>query len=66
VTSNGSVAPGLVGVGLPVLPRKGLLQLAISVSAVADVMDPAEARHIASLIDTAIRKRLTQPQHLAA
>jgi hypothetical protein len=40
------------------LPRKGLLQLAISVSAVADVMDSGEARNIASLLDAAIRRRL--------
>ncbi len=59
--SSGSVANGLVGVGVPVLPRRGVLQLAISVSAVADVIDPGEARHIASLIDAAMHKRLTQP-----
>jgi DNA-binding IclR family transcriptional regulator len=58
VVSSGTVASGLVGVGVPVLPRKGLLQLAISVSAVADVMDPGEARNIASVIDAAIRRRL--------
>lgn len=57
--SSGTVAAGLVGVGVPVLPRKGLLQMAISVSAVADVIDPREARQIASLIDGAIRRRLT-------
>lgn len=59
--SSGTVASGLVGVGLPVLPRRGLLQLAISVSAVADVMDPGEARTIAVQIDTAIRRRLASP-----
>jgi DNA-binding IclR family transcriptional regulator len=58
IISSGTVASGLVGVGMPVLPRKGLLQLAISVSAVTDVMDPTEARKIASLIDTAIKRRL--------
>lgn len=56
--SSGSVANGLVGVGMPVLPRKGLLQLAISVSAVADVMDADEARQIARVIDAAIKRRL--------
>lgn len=65
-TSRGSVADGLVGVGVPVLPRRGLLQLAISVSAVADVIDPAEARGIATVIDTAIRARLAQARGLAA
>ena len=64
--SSGTVADGLVGVGVPVLPRRGLLQLAISVSAVADVMDPAEARQIAGIIEAGIRKRLAQPQELAA
>jgi DNA-binding IclR family transcriptional regulator len=62
VISSGTVANGLVGVGMPVLPRKGLLQLAISVSAVADVMNAAEAKQIASLIDAAIKRRLSQPQ----
>lgn len=59
--SSGTVASGLVGVGLPVLPRKGLLQLAISVSAVADVMDSGEARKIATQIDAAIKRRLALP-----
>jgi DNA-binding IclR family transcriptional regulator len=58
--SAGSVGPGLVGVGVPVLPRKGLLQLAISVSAVADTMDAREARQIAGIIDAAIRKKFTE------
>lgn len=62
VVSSGTVAGGLVGVGVPVLPRKGLLQLAISVSAATDVMDPGEARQIASLIDAAIRRRLESAQ----
>lgn len=57
--SAGSVANGLVGVGVPVLPRNGLLQLAVSVSAVADVMDPVEARRIAAVIDRAIKARLS-------
>ena len=58
--STGSVAGGLVGVGVPVLPRSGLLQLAVSVSAVADIMDPGEARRIAETIDRAIKARLAQ------
>ncbi len=64
--SSGSVADGLVGVGVAVLPRRGLLQLAISVSAVADVMDANEARHIAGIIAAGIRKRLSDTQELAA
>lgn len=55
--SAGSVAEGLVGVGVPILPKTGLLQLAISVSAVADVMVPEEARRIATSISAAIRRR---------
>ncbi len=64
--SSGSVADGLVGVGVPVLPRRGLLQLAISVSAVADVLDTDEARQIAGVIAAAIRNRLKQAQDIAA
>lgn len=56
--STGSVANGLVGIGVPVLPRTGLLQLAVSVSAVANVVDPVEARRIAAVIDRAIKVRL--------
>lgn len=59
--SSGSVANGLVGLGVPVLPRQGLLQLAISVSAVADAIDPAEARRFAGMIKEAIRARLARP-----
>ena len=54
---------GLVGVGVPVLPRQGLLQLAISVSAVAETIDPAEARRFAGIIKEAIRARLARPVH---
>jgi DNA-binding IclR family transcriptional regulator len=53
--SSGSVARGLTGVGVPVLPRRGLLQLAVSVSAVADTIDFSEAKQIAGVIDAAIR-----------
>jgi DNA-binding IclR family transcriptional regulator len=60
--SSGTVASGLVGVGMPVLPRRGLLQLAVSVSAVADVMDPGEAKQIATQIDAAIKRRLASPR----
>jgi DNA-binding IclR family transcriptional regulator len=65
--SAGSVGPGLVGVGVPVLPRRGLLQLAVSVSAVADTMDPREARQIAGVIDSAIRNKFSAaPAQLAS
>ncbi|MCB2076582.1 MAG: helix-turn-helix domain-containing protein [Novosphingobium sp.] len=59
--SAGSVANGLVGVGMTVQPRTGLLHLAVSVSAVADVMDPGEARSIAVTIERAIKARMAQP-----
>lgn len=55
--SSGTVANGLSGIGMAVLPRKGLLQLAISVSAVADQFDPDEARQIAHTIASAIHAR---------
>lgn len=54
--SSGSVANGLSGVGVAITPQEGLLQLAISVSAVTDSIDSIEARHFASIIGTAIRK----------
>lgn len=66
VVSSGSVADGLVGLGVPVLPRQGLLQLAVSVSAVADVIDPDEARQIAAIITSGIRQRLSQTRSIAA
>jgi DNA-binding IclR family transcriptional regulator len=54
--SCGTVAAGLAGVGVAVLPRQGLLQLAISVSAVTDAFDPAEARQFAGIIAATIRE----------
>lgn len=56
--SSSSVAEGLVGVGMSVPQRGGLLHLAISVSAVADIIDPGEARGIAATIETAIRQKI--------
>ncbi|MDR2856898.1 MAG: hypothetical protein LBV50_03515, partial [Novosphingobium sp.] len=53
--SAGSVAAGLAGVGVAIQPNDGLLQLAISVSAVTDAIDPTEARQIAAIIQTSIR-----------
>lgn len=52
--TNGSVASGLSGVGVPVLPRTGILQLAVSVSAVAETIEPAEACHFAGIISQAL------------
>jgi DNA-binding IclR family transcriptional regulator len=54
VFSAGTVARGVCGVGVPVLPRRGLVQLAVSVSAVTDQMDPAEARRFAAIIRAAL------------
>jgi DNA-binding IclR family transcriptional regulator len=53
--SCGTVATGLAGIGVAVLPQQGLLQLAISVSAVTDTFDPAEARQFAGIIAGTIR-----------
>jgi DNA-binding IclR family transcriptional regulator len=63
--TNGSVALGLSGVGVPVVPKTGILQLAMSVSAVAETIDPSEARHFASIIGNAIRALpvISSPYH---
>jgi DNA-binding IclR family transcriptional regulator len=53
--SAGSVARGVCGVGVAVLPKRGLLQLAISVSAVTEAMDFAEAQRFAAIIQSALR-----------
>lgn len=52
--SSGSVAAGLTGIGVAVPARRGLMQIAISVSAVADTIELVKARQIASVITTAI------------
>lgn len=57
--SSGSVSLGVSGVGVPVLPQRGLMQLAVSVSAVTDSIDLAEAQKFAAIIKAA----LTQVQH---
>jgi len=59
--SSGSVANGLAGVGVAVLPRTGILQLAVSVSAVAEAIDIDEAGRFAGIIAAAIRKQLARP-----
>ena len=53
--SSGSVAPGICGVGVAVVPKIGLLQLAVSVSAVCDTMDRSEARKFADAIRSALQ-----------
>jgi DNA-binding IclR family transcriptional regulator len=53
--SSGTVARGVVGVGVAILPKQGRVQLALSVSAVASAIDPSEARKLASVISTAIK-----------
>lgn len=53
-TSSGTVARGVSGIGVPVLPCKGLMQLAISVSAVTDAISEEEARAFARIIKTAL------------
>lgn len=61
--SSGTVARGVSGVGVPVLPRRGFLQLAISISAVADAIDPVEARKFADLIRSALAQIAYQPSN---
>ncbi|HEX7856358.1 MAG TPA: IclR family transcriptional regulator C-terminal domain-containing protein [Sphingobium sp.] len=54
--SSGSVAQGLTGIGVPILPRQGLIQLAISVSAVVNSINPTEARQLANVISQVIHQ----------
>ena len=54
--TSGSVARGVSGVGIPIQPRRGLLQLAISVSAVIDEMDEGEARKFALIMQSALQQ----------
>jgi DNA-binding IclR family transcriptional regulator len=53
--SIGTVAPGVVGVGVAISPDNGLAHLALSVSAVARRINAADARDIASVISAAIQ-----------
>jgi DNA-binding IclR family transcriptional regulator len=53
--SSGTVTAGLAGVGVAVQPQQGLMQLAVSVSAVAKTIELAEARRLASIIVSAIK-----------
>lgn len=54
--SSGSVATGVSGIGVPVLPKKGLMQLAVSVSAVTETVTVEEGRTIAKVIRAAIQQ----------
>jgi DNA-binding IclR family transcriptional regulator len=48
--SSGTVVKGVSGVGVPIVPRQGVMQFAISVSAVTSEIDEAEARKFADII----------------
>ncbi len=53
--SCGTVALGVIGVGMAIAPHRELSQLAISVSAVADSIERSEAQAFGALIAAAIR-----------
>jgi len=53
--SNGTVVSGVTGVGVAIFPDPGAAQLALSVSAVANDIDPKEAKKIAAIIAAAIQ-----------
>ena len=55
--STGTVAKGLAGIGVAIQPRRGLIQLALSVSLVADTIGSADVQQIASVIAAAIKSR---------
>jgi len=52
--SNGTVALGVTGIGVAIPKAHGMNQLAISVSAVADSINPTEARKLAAIISSHI------------
>ena len=54
--SCGTVALGVVGVGMAIAPDREFSQLAISVSAVADTIELAEAQRLAATIAAAIHE----------
>jgi DNA-binding IclR family transcriptional regulator len=60
VAGSEMVTTGIYGVAVPILPRTGLLQFAISLSMVVSVLPPDEAKQIAARIRAAIRKRPSQ------
>ena len=53
--SSGTVATGVCGVGVAVLPKTGLMQLAMGVTAVTDQMGFAEAQKFAAIIKAALQ-----------
>lgn len=53
--SSGTIAPGVIGVGVAIPSQQGLIQLALSVSAVASALDAREAKKIAATISAAIQ-----------
>ena len=61
--TGGTAAIGLTGLGVAVLPSDGLVQLAVSVSAVTDRMDMGEARKMASMISNAIQRQRAARAH---
>jgi DNA-binding IclR family transcriptional regulator len=54
--SEGTIATGVVGVGVAIPPECGSSSLAISVSAVANSMAPAEAKRLSGVIVNTIRQ----------
>jgi DNA-binding IclR family transcriptional regulator len=55
--SSNTVANGLTGIGVPIQPTTGLLQLAISVSAAVPAINAIETKQYAAMISTAIAQR---------
>lgn len=56
--TDGSTVAGLVGVGVPILPRRGMTRLAISISAAASDLPAPEARQVAQTISAAIKAQV--------
>jgi DNA-binding IclR family transcriptional regulator len=54
--SVGSVAKGVCGIGVPLVPRTGLMQLAISISAVTDSINVVEGAKLANIIKSTIQE----------
>lgn len=54
--SSGTVATGVIGLGVLVPADRGAFKGAITVSAVAETFDPAEASSLAATISTVIRR----------
>lgn len=58
--SCGSVAKGVSGLGVPILPRRGIMQLAISISAVTDVIGEDEGRKLFGVVKSVIDQQAPQ------